>query len=318
MFTKSETVPRPVDPAIADYVARFDAVMSAPVTDMSEMRARYSQLLAEQGAPVDAVLSRDFAIPTRHGDMPARLYLPENPAALLIYIHGGGFAVGGLDSPDRVLHTVSRGADVAILSLDYVLAPEHMYPVALEQCKDAVEWAEDNRASLEVTGPLGVAGDSAGGNLTALLSHWAATENGPTISWQGLINPVLDFLTLDGEMRGSHGHYGSSPLLSTDAMRNFMSSYFVDTAARVDASPLRKIGDFSILPSTFVATGQCDALRDEGVSYAAQLAAAGVPVTLSVYKGMPHNFITLTRFSTSAQNFVDDFVREARRWANQC
>ncbi|WP_338890920.1 alpha/beta hydrolase [Rhodococcus sovatensis] len=317
MFTKSETVPRPIDPAIADYVSRFDAAMSEPGNTISEARARYRQLLAEQGAPDEAVISRHLTIPTRHGDLPARLYLPHNAAALMIYAHGGGFAVGDLDSPDRVLHTVSLGADVAILSLDYALAPENMYPIAFEQCKDAILWAEDNRDLLGVSGPLGMAGDSAGGNLTALLSHWAANEGGPTISWQALINPVLDFLALEGEVRGSYAHYGASPMLSTDTMRGFMFSYFVDHAARVDSSPLHVIGDYSILPPTFVAAGQCDALRDEGICYASRLAVAGVPVSLSVYEGMPHNFITLTRFSESAQHFVEDFVREARRWAHR-
>lgn len=317
MFTKSETDPRSIDPAIADYVARFGAAMSEPANSMSETRDRYRQLLAEQGAPDEPVFSRDLTIPTRHGDLSARLYLPEDAAALLVYAHGGGFAAGDLDSPDRVLHTVSRGAGVAVLSLDYALAPENMYPVAFEQCKDAIVWAENNRDLLGVVGPLGMAGDSAGGNLTALMSYWAAGDDGPTISWQAVINPVLDFLALEGEVRGSHAHYGPSPMLSTDTMRGFMSWYFVDHAARVDASPLRIIGDYSILPPTFVAIGQCDALRDEGIDYAASLAAAGVPVALSVYEGMPHNFITLARFSRSAQHFVEDFVREARRWAHR-
>jgi len=316
MHLKSETVPRATDPAIAAYVARFDATMAEPGLTISQSRARYTQLLSEQGAVDAPVRTRDLVIPTRHGDMAARLYLPDEPAALLLYMHGGGFAVGDLDSPDRVLHTVSRGADVAILSLEYLLAPEHRYPVALEQCKDAVEWSAAHRELLGVSGPLGVAGDSAGGNLAALLTHWAVTDGGPEFSWQAVINPVLDFLALEGEILGSHAHYGASPMLNTDTMRGFMSSYFTDRSAQVDASPLRVIGDYSALPPTFVAAGQCDALRDEAISYATNLAVAGVPVSLAVYEGMTHNFITLTRFSASARSFVEDFVREARRWAH--
>ncbi|MBN9189271.1 alpha/beta hydrolase [Microbacterium sp.] len=315
---KSEIAPRAVDPAIERHIARFDALMAEPGLEIDDARERYASLLAERSALGAAVATRDLSIPTRHGAIPARLYSPEDSAALLVYMHGGGFAVGDLDSPDPVLHAVSREAGVSVLSLSYALAPEHMYPVAYEQCQDALVWANAHREHLDgPRKPLGIAGDSAGGNLTALLSHWAATTDGPELTWQALINPVLDFLALDGALVGSHRLYGQSPMLSTETMRGFMASYFPNRTAKIEASPLRSIADYSLLPTTFVAVGQCDALRDEGIAYAVALAAAGVPVSLEVYSGMTHNFLTLTDLSVSARRFVEDLVRGARRWAHR-
>jgi len=311
-----ETTPHPVDPAIEPYIERFRATMEAEGVTIDDARKRYAALLAEQGNPDGPVRTLDLEIPTRHGAMRARHYRPANEtSALLFYMHGGGFAVGDLESVDMVLHTISQRAGIAILSVDYALAPEHPYPVALEQCRDALVWADANRDTLGGPGPLALGGDSAGGNLTALLSRWAASEGGPRITWQAVINPVLDFLALDNEISGSHALYGASPMLSTDTMLGFMSSYFPDERSKVEASPLQSAFDDSILPPTFLAAGQCDALRDEATAYAHRLAVAGVPISFSVYPGMTHNFITLTRYTETARRFVADFAEQARRWA---
>lgn len=312
----TEATPRPFDAAILPHMQRFDEQMTEDGLSVTEWRGRYRALLAEQPRPGEPVATRDFTIPTRHDELAVRLYSPPNPRALLLYMHGGGFVVGDLDSVDPVLHNVSRGAEVAILSLDYLLAPEHMYPVAFEQSIDALQWAASNRDLLGVTGPLGVAGDSAGGNLTALVTQWSLSHQGPFVAWQGLVNPVLDFLALNNPPAGSHKVYGESPMLNVEAMKGFMSAYFEDEQAKFDASPLRTIEDYSAFPAAFVAVGQCDALRDEGVEYARRLAIAGVPTTLTMYEGMPHNFITLTSQSRAAARFVQDFIRSVRDWAD--
>ena len=311
----TETAPRPVAEDILGYVERFRATMEEGAPDVPESRTRYATLLAEQGAPEHPVVTRELEIPTRHGAMRARLYLPDGGGdGLLLYMHGGGFVVGDLDSVDTVLQSVTGGAGIAVLSLDYYLAPEHVYPVALDQCVDALVWADAHRGELDGGGPLAVGGDSAGGNLATLLTHWAASNDGPLISWQAVINPVLDFLALDGEISGSHALYGSSPMLSVDAMTHFMASYFPSREAKIQASALRIIDDYSVLPPTFLAAGQCDALRDESIAYAGRIAAAGVPLAFTVYPGMTHNFITLTRYADSAREFVRDFTEQASRW----
>ena len=312
----SETQPRPVADDMVGYIEKFRATMEDGAPDVPESRRRYAALLAEQGSAVRPATTRDLGIPRPHGPMRARLYLPDGASnGLLVYMHGGGFVVGDLDSVDMVLHSVSSGAGIAILSLDYYLAPEHRYPVAFEQAVDALVWADLHRGELDGGGALAVGGDSAGGNLTALLTHWAAVNGGPEISWQAVINPVLDFLALDGEITGSHALYGGNPMLSVDSMRHFMASYFPSQSAKIEASALRIIDDYAVLPPTFLAAGQCDPLRDESVAYAGRLAAAGVPITFVVYEGMTHNFITLSRYAVAARQFVSDFTEQASRWS---
>ncbi|MEV8273512.1 alpha/beta hydrolase [Microbacterium sp. NPDC077184] len=312
----TETQARPIADDIRAYVETFRSTMEDGSPDVPEARRRYAALLATQGRPDRAARTQSLTVPTRHGDMGARLYLPEGtPAGLLLYMHGGGFVVGDLDSVDLVLQTVCVGAGIAILSVDYYLAPEYVYPVAFEQCIDALIWAAEHRSDLGGDGPLAIGGDSAGGNLTALLTHWAATNDGPSVSWQAVINPVLDFLALDDEITGSHALYGDSPMLSIDAMTHFMQSYFPSQEAKIAASALRRIDDYSVLPPTFLAAGQCDPLRDESVAYAGHLAAAGVPLAFVLYEGMTHNFITLSRHAKEAQRFVRDFTEQASTWA---
>ena len=224
--------------------------------------------------------------------------------------------VGDLDTLEVPLHAVSRGSGVTILSLDYALAPEHMYPIALEQCQDGLLWADQHRAELGVDGPLGVGGDSAGGNFAALLSQWAVATGGPTLDWQVLINPVLDFPAVEKASTESHRLYGDSPMLSTEAMQVFLASYFESPAAMVEASPLCTDIDCSALPPAFIAVGECDALHDDSVNYAKKLRAAGVPVQLEVYQGMPHNFMTLTNISGTARRFLKDLTDATTAWAN--
>lgn len=307
---------RPFDPEIVPTMERFAATMVVEGLTIDDLRRRYAAFMGDQGAPATPVPTRDILVPTRHGDMKARLYLPSEPSpALLIYAHGGGFVVGDLDTLDVPLHAVSHGAGVAILSLDYALAPEHMYPIALEQCQDALVWADRHRSELGVDGPLGVAGDSAGGNFAALLSQWAISTGGPAITWQALINPVLDFTVAEESRTESHRLYGDSPMLNTEAMRLFLDSYFKDRRDLIEASPLLSETDSSALPPAFIAAAECDALHDEAVEYAEKLRAAGVPVELNVYEGMSHNFMTLTHVSGTARRFVDDFTAAATAWA---
>lgn len=315
-ISMTDTLASPFDPEIADFAHRFGTAMNEEGVDVSEWRRRYSSFMAEQGSPDVAVPTRDITVPTRHGDMKARLYLPSNArSALLIYAHGGGFVVGDLDSLDMPLHALSHGANIAILSLDYALAPENMYPVGLEQCQDALVWADKHRQELGDVRSLGIAGDSAGGNFTALLTQWAAQTGGPKIAWQALINPVLDFVAVQESSTESHRLYGTSPMLSTEAMQIFLQSYFRDRAAMVEASPLLSSQGYPELPPTFIAAAECDALRDDSLAYARKLTESGVPVELKVYAGMSHNFMTLTRISRTAREFLDDFIAAASEWA---
>lgn len=308
-------IAKPIDPEIAPFAAQFGAEMNVPDVSVSEWRRRYAALLAQQGEPKTPVATQDITIPTRHGPMQARLYAPDNPQpALLVYMHGGGFVVGDLDSLEVPLHTLSHDAGISVLSLDYALAPENMYPVAFEQCQDALTWVERTRAELGDPRRLGVGGDSAGGNFAALLALWARDNNGPELDWQVLINPVLDFTAVNTSATESHRLYGDSPMLSTEAMKVFQLSYFKDQQSQADSSPLL-FQDLSGLPPAFIAAGECDALRDDSIAYAEKLAAKGIPAELIVYEGMTHNFIVLTHLSATSRQFLTDLTAAASAWA---
>ena len=296
----------PIDPEIAGLIDRFDAALLKPEMTVEEFRRSYSEALSEQGAPKDPVHTQDLVIETRHGPMKARIYRADadDELPLVLYIHGGGFVLGDLDGLDVPLHVIARKSGCAILSIDYYLAPEAPYPIPFEQCQDALVWAAENRRALNVSDKIGVAGDSAGGNLTALLALWARDNNGPKIAWQGIINPVLDFPAVEQQSTLSHRLYADGPHLTAEGMKMFMEQYFVDEKHKIEASPLlaESVAD---LPPAFMACAQLDPLRDEGLAYAQRLADAGVDVETHCYEGMSHNFIVMSHLSRKSRLFLD-------------
>lgn len=306
-----------LDGEVGDYVdhvhSSLGSFAAAPTPD--DFRKWASDLFAGQGEPAQPVETRYVEIPTRHGALKAKLYTPGNPSpALLVYMHGGGFVVGDIEGLNYPLHKVSKDAGVAILSLGYALAPETRYPVALEQCQDALAWASANREQLGVGDALGVAGDSAGGNLAALLAQWARDNGGPRLRWQGMLNPVLDFPAVDEKSTKSHRLHAGGPILTNDVMRSFMFAYLGDqdvAQAKIEASPaLRE--DLAGLPPAFLGVGQYDPLRDDSVAYAERLSSAGVPVTARVFEGLVHNFVAMTHISHRADAALAEFSSAAR------
>ena len=303
-----------IDPEILSSVERFDREMEAPDLDLAQQRKLYSSIMAEQQPTGEPVEMRDLVIPTRHGDMAARLYMPnhETPPPLLVYMHGGGFVVGDLDTLNVPLTHVARESGCAILSLDYKLAPEFLYPVAYEQCEDALDWAIGNTKHLGVIDRFGIGGDSAGGNLTALLALRCGQAMGEKLVWQLLINPVLDFPGVELRENLSHQQFGSGPILSSEVMAGFNKAYFPDREAMLAASPLH--ADMpATLPPAYIAAAECDPLRDDSIHYAEKLLAHGVEARLKVFPGMCHNFTTLSHKSKTARQSLDDVAAEARR-----
>lgn len=316
MTLSSESVDSPeLDAEIVPIVEEFDSSMGVPGLSVDELRNRYRALLAGQVQIAEPVSTSDVAIPTRHGEIPARLYRPdaEHGAPLLVYMHGGGFMVGDLDSVDPALHFLSREAGVSVLSLDYALAPEHRYPVALEQCEDALSWAARNLHVLGAAPRLGVAGDSAGGNLAALLSLRARQLGIQNLAWQALINPVLDFPAVEETATLSHRQFAEGPVLSAEIMKAFIAAYFPDDGSKLVASPLHVSNIPPDLAPAFVAAAECDPLRDDAVAYADRLQVADIDVELHVYRGMCHNFITMAGRSGTALSMLRDLAASARR-----
>lgn len=301
-----------IDKEIAAFIERFEDEMGQEGQDVSTLRQTYRTLLTEQGKSLSPVETRQIHVPTRHGPVLTRLYSEsQSIKPLVIYMHGGGFVVGDLDSVDLALHRLCREADVNILSIDYALAPEHKYPVAFEQCQDILEWSSSNLSLLGSQYKIGVAGDSAGGNLAALLAIWARDTAKIDLQWQCLINPVLDFKNVLNPRTKSRIAYTAGPILNAEVMKFFIESYFSSHDDLIAASP-SLIDNFSGLPKAFIAVAECDPLRDEALEYGENLQAAGVPVTTKKYKGMTHNFIILTNLSKIARQFIDELIESAR------
>ena len=234
------------------------------------------------------VTTEDRLVPAPHGGIPARLYTPPGGAAprgLLVYFHGGGFVVGDLESHDGVCRDLAAGAEVAVLAVDYRLAPEHPFPAAVEDAWTALSWAKANAGSLGADpGRVAVGGDSAGGNLAAVAALMARDEGLP-LSLQLLVYPVTDF----SRRRPSYEENREGYFLGATAMDWFEGHY---GPARDDwrASPILAADHRNVAPAV-VMTCEYDPLRDEGDDYAAALRAAGVEVTHRRYPGLIHGVL---------------------------
>jgi acetyl esterase len=281
----------PLDPQAEALLAQLTATGAPPLHTQSVATARtmmesFNGLLGEPEAVARAV---DRTVPGPAGDIPVRIYTPagQAPFPLLVYFHGGGWVLGGLETHDRICRSLANGAGSVVVSVDYRLAPEHKFPAAAEDCYAATAWAAGNAASLGADpARVAIGGDSAGGNLTAVVAIMARDRGGPRLRHQLLVYPVTD-ATFDTP---SYRENATGYFLETDGMRWFWNHYLTGDADRTNplASPLR--GDLRGLPPALVITAEYDPLRDEGEAYAARLREADVPVTLTRYHGMIHGF----------------------------
>lgn len=236
----------------------------------------------------------DVLIPVRDGaSIPARLLVStEQPRGVLVYVHGGGWVLGELPEFETIGRKLAACTGAAVLLVGYRLAPEHRFPIPLQDTWDALLWA--NERKVELAGgdvPLVIAGDSAGANLAAVVARWSRERNSPKLAAQVLVYPVTDA----DFTRPSYHEPENQTFLTTPSMNWFWDQYVVDTSVRMhpDASPLRA-QDLSGLPAAFVVTGQHDILRDEGQAYAAAMADAGVDVEHHEMAGQMHGFFNMT------------------------
>jgi acetyl esterase len=266
-----------MDPSRLHPQARqaLSAQVRAPLTreNLSEVRASMRAAIAAEvgvGPPLDVV--RDVAA----GGVPARLY-SDGGASVLVYAHGGGWVMGDLDTHDGLCRHLARATGWSVLAVDYRRAPEAAHPAAADDVSAALDWA---RAELHPE-RVALAGDSAGGHLTAVVAR-RARDAGRPLAAQVLICPVLDPAMAYPEL----DEYG----LHRDEMRFYWDAYAPAGVDRADPdlNPLR--GDLWGMPPTVIITAELDVLRDEGEGYAAALTAAGVPVVSVRYQGLNHNF----------------------------
>ena len=247
-------------------------------------------------------------IPGPASEIPVRIYQPHGGGVkpVLVYLHGGGWVIGTLDSYDATCRELAQGAGCVVVSVDYRLAPEHRYPAAPEDCYAAVKWVAANAASLGADPQrLAVGGDSAGGNLSAVVAQMARDRRGPAIRFQLLIYPVTDA----DFTRRSYVDNAEGYLLTTASMHWFWDHYLPSKSQRAEpyASPLRA-PDLTGLPAAWVCTAEFDPLRDEGEAYAKRLQDAGVSTTLTRFDGLIHGFVSMGLVAPRAQAAIDEAV----------
>ena len=261
-------------------------------------RMTVAQARATIEASIDRVTPRetvagveDREAPGPHGPIPVRIYTPEGagPFPILLYFHGGGWVVCSIETHDAWCRHICNRIGCLVVSVDYRLAPEYLFPAAVDDCFAAAQWVSLHGASFNGDGSrLAVAGDSAGGTLSAVVCLLARDQGGPKIAYQVLITPATDYYNLDlPSYRDNAEGFG----MDTADVIWLMDLYLPPTVDRDDprAFPLRAL-DLQGLPPAMVITAEYDSLRDDGDLYAARLQNAGVPVIWAPYDGMIHNF----------------------------
>lgn len=300
-------MPVTLDPDAAAVFKAFQEAGRPAYETLSPTEVREFYLAARFVAnpePPELESVKPLSIPAPHGSIPARIYTPKNPrkvdglAPVLVFFHGGGWVIGDLDSHDVVCRQLADEGQMIVISVDYRLAPEHKFPAAVDDSIAATKWIAENATPLGIDASrLSVGGDSAGGNLAAVVAIAARDGNGPAIAGQVLIYPAIDFAMT----HPSHSEPETSILLTHSVIRWFRDHYLNGAADVHDwrASPVRArtlIG----LPPAYVLTAGADPLRDEGDDYARQLKEAGVPVTFRHFPGQFHGFFTMGKLLQQA------------------
>lgn len=282
----------PLDPQAQIFIDQMAALNMAPMHTLTPEQVRQGIKLQREafGEPQPVAHVEDRTVPGPAGEIPVRVYTPSGsgPFPVLVFFHGGGWVICDLDTHDEICRGLCNGAGCVVVSVDYRLAPEHKFPAAPEDCYAATQWGAAHAA--EVNGDsarLAIAGDSAGGNLTAVVAQMARDQHGPKLVFQLMIYPATDF-TFSGPSikENSQGYF-----LTSEDMRWFSDHYLRSEVDRRNplASPMLA-ADLSRLPPALIITGEYDPLRDEGEAYGRRLKEAGVPVIISRYAGMIHGF----------------------------
>ena len=304
----------PITAEVQEILKLRAAAPAMHTLSVEEARISSAAARIQPDPPEPVARIEDFTIPGPAGDIPVRLYSPDPDAQLpaMVYYHGGGWVIGDLDSHDPLCRTLANRANVVVLSVHYRLAPEHKYPAAADDSYAAAQWVSEHGTEIGADGSrIVVCGDSAGGNLSAVVSLMARDRGGPALRGQVLIYPVtnLDFGT-DSYRDNGDGSKG----LSEDGMRWFWQHYVRTQSEGFEpyASPLRA-DTIADLPPALVITAEYDALRDEGELYADRLERGGVTTQLTRYDGVIHGFVGMFAAvpeGDTAVNQIAEFLKE--------
>lgn len=308
----------PLHPAakqMVDQLATVEAprLWDVPLEDARAQGTLFAAIGAGEPVQVGAVVDR--VVPGPHGDIPVRVYTPSpqqaaSPLPTVVYLHGGGWVFMGIETHDTICRRLTAASGCVVVSVDYRLAPEHPFPVPLDDCYAAVTWAAQHAAELGARpGLLAVMGDSAGGNLAAAVALVARDRGTPTLAAQVLVYPALD----PTRGTGSYRENGTGYILDDPGMEWFWRQYLCDDAnAKNPLAAPACADDLSRLPASTVITAEFDPLRDEGEAYASRLAAAGVPTTSRRMAGMLHGFLGMPEMFGEADEAIAIAARALR------
>ncbi len=306
----------PVDPPIQGMLAMLAAMKRPSLAAGTPEEARRGfRMLTVDLRPAESILpvraTEDLEVTGTAGPLPARIYRPEadGELATIVFFHGGGFVIGDLDTHDNQCRALCREAGAVVLSVAYRLAPEHPFPAAPEDCFAATRWAAEHVDRLGGdAGRIAVAGDSAGGNLAAVVALMARDARGPALAAQLLIYPGTDFAGgYPSETENAEGFF-----LTREDMEWFRDQYLAGAdPSDPRLSPLAA-PDLSGLPPAVVTTAEFDPLRDQGDAYARALEEAGVPVVKRAYAGLIHGFFDLGALSPAAAEATHELCADLR------
>jgi acetyl esterase/lipase len=295
-----------LDQATTALLEQLAAMGLPPLQESTpaEARGRMAAMRGQTAPGPDMASVRDTRVRASGGFVPVRVLTPAGqPRGLIVYYHGGGWVIGSLADYDKTGRLLAQRTGCTVVLVDYRLAPEYRFPTAVDDSWAALRWAEEHRGELAAEGvPLIVAGDSAGGNLSAVMAQRARAAGGPPVALQVLVYPVTD---CDLETT-SYRDPANQLMLTRESMAWFWDHYAPEPDARAhpDAAPLRAT-DLSRLPPAVVVTAEHDVLRDEGELYATRLLKAGVRVRHRRFPGQMHGFFAMADVLPGADEALD-------------
>ncbi|RKS79697.1 acetyl esterase/lipase [Actinomadura pelletieri DSM 43383] len=260
-----------------------------PKVDLADAAVARKELAALAAAASDVVAANpdveDMVVEDRTvRGVPVRIYRPDGAHGAVIWLRGGGWVLGDLDTEHRMAGGIASGSGAVVISVDYRRSPEHRFPAALDDLYAVLTWTSEHASELGVTPDrIAVGGHSAGAGLAAAGALRARDQQGPPICFQVLNQPVLD----DRQQTWSQRNFTDTPWLTRDNIAAAWRHYLGAEAATPYAAPARA-GDLSGLPPAYIATAEFDPVRDEGIAYASRLLEAGVPVDLHQWPGTFH------------------------------
>lgn len=284
---------RQLDPQAQALLNQMAASGAPAPRNITEARQGYLEIRPLAGAPEPVNKVADRQIPGAVGNISVRIYTPLDGINLpiLVYFHGGSFTVGDLDTHDAPLRALANRAGCIVVAVAYRLAPENQFPAAPEDAYAATKWVVEHAA--EIGGDatrVAVGGDSAGGNLAAVVTLMARDRNRPALVYQVLIYPNTDatMSTASWQELGNKGY-----ILTTEGMASAFAQYLPGSVDKKNSYVSPLWANLNSLPPALIIIGECDPLRDEDEAYAERLKQAGVPVVSKRYDGMIHGFFQM-------------------------